>query len=110
MSNRTTDLPTGPAAAAFLAAGIGCLSLGALTILCESSSAVKEALNWYPPAGALTGKAMVAVALWLVTWIGMHVAWKRRSINLKRAVFIALVLVAIGFLATFPPLFQLAGH
>jgi hypothetical protein len=108
MNDRGLNLPTGPAAAAFIAAGIGCLAMGVVTVLCEASPPLKQALNLYTPAGPLTGKVLSTVVVWVVAWTGLHVAWRNRNVALGSAVIVTLVLVALAFVATFPPVFQLA--
>ena len=55
------DLTNGPAAAAILASGIGSLALGLSTTLAQAIAPVKEALNFYDPAGSLSGETTVAV-------------------------------------------------
>ena len=60
------DRPNGPVAAALLAGGLGAAVLGVLTTLSESSKSINEALNWWKPAGSLTGKASLAVGAWVV--------------------------------------------
>ena len=51
---------------------------------------------------------MTAIAVWLVSWGGLHSAWQKKSMNLGSSITIALILISIGFAATFPPFFQLA--
>jgi hypothetical protein len=108
MSDPKFTIVTGPAAAAFLAAGVGCLAIGAMTALSEASAQIKQSLDWYQPSGPLTGKVFSSLAIWLFTWAGLHFTWRQRDIDLKIAVTVTLVLIAIAFLATFPPIFQLA--
>ena len=42
-----------------------------------------------------------------VAWIIAHVVMKDREVNLKTHVIVARVLTALGFMLTFPPLFDL---
>lgn|SRR5574342_224397 len=100
------DRPEGPIAAAILAGGVGCLALGVLTTLSEASSSIKDWLNWYNPVGPLSGKTTLAVIIWLVAWLGLHLAYRRTTYETRRALTIALVLVALGVLGTFPTFFQ----
>src|SRR4051812_37189182 len=54
--------PNGPAAAAFLACGVGSAVLGLAIVLVEASPGhVKSWLNFYDPVGPLSGKTIVAV-------------------------------------------------
>ena len=110
MTQETSELPSGAAAAAFVASGIGCLMAGVMTILSEASPTLKRALNWYTPSGPLVGKAMTSIAIWLVSWAGLHIAWRKKSVSLYSAIIVSLILISIGFAATFPPFLQLAEH
>ena len=101
----------GPALAAIVAAGFGVLVLGLCTLLAEVSTATNNALNWWPPAGPLVGKTGVAVIAWFVTWAVLHLAWRRREVSFRMWWAVALGLILIGFLLTFPPIFQIPrGH
>ena len=101
----------GPALAAIVAAGFGVLVLGLCTLLAEVSTATNNALNWWPPAGPLVGKTGVAVIAWLVMWVALHLAWRRREVSFLVWCAVALGLILIGFLLTFPPIFQIPrGH
>src|SRR5690348_12589756 len=80
--------PNGPAAAAILAAGIGCFALGLLVIVSEAFPAFKSALNLYGPVGPLSGKTIAQVAIYVVAWAGLASAWRGKSVDFGR-VFIA---------------------
>lgn len=43
--------------------------------------------------------------VWLVAWAGLHVALRTKHFDVSKALMIALVLVAIGVVATIPPVF-----
>ena len=106
---RKHHIATGPAAAALIASGIGCFALGALVIAAHVSPALAQTLNWYAPVGPLSGKTGVTIGVWLATWLVLDRLWARRKIDLGRAWRLTLVLVGAGFLATFPPFFELFG-
>ena len=106
---RNHRIATGPAAAAMIAAGIGCFTLGMLVILAHVSPAVAQALDWYLPAGPLSGKTGVAIGVWILTWFALDRLWARREVDLGGAWRWTMVLVGSGFLATFPPFFDLFG-
>lgn len=111
MTTVQLEKTNGPALAAIVAAGLGVLVLGLCTLLAEVSKATNDALNWWPPAGPLVGKTGVAVIAWLVTWAAFHLAWRRREVSFRTWWAVALGLILIGFLLTFPPIFQLPrGH
>ena len=48
--------PSGPAMAVVLSASLGVFVTGLATLLASASPGVKAALNWWDPAGPLTGK------------------------------------------------------
>lgn len=97
----------GPAHAAILSAGIGCALLGAATVLAEAIPSVKEMLTWWAPAGPLSGKTGVALSAWLVSWFALHFLWRERELPGFRGLFFsALLLIFLGWLGTFPPLFE----
>ena len=97
----------GPAAAAVLAAGIGCTVLGLATVLAEASEGIRDALNWWHPAGPLAGKTGVGAIAWLISWAVLHMLWRSREVHFGRVWTVAAILVGLGFLMTFPPFFGL---
>jgi hypothetical protein len=98
------SLPNGSGAAAILAAGLGCFAIGVIAVLADRSPAVKRALVFYPPTGALSGVTTLTIALWLVSWAVLEWRWKARTVALGRVNFVAFVLLAIGLLLSFPPI------
>lgn len=100
------DKPEGPIAAAILAGGVGCFALGVLTTLAEASTSIKDWLNWQDRVGPLSGKTGMAVIAWLVAWGVLHVVYRDKPFETRRALTIALVLVALGAVGTFPTFFQ----
>jgi hypothetical protein len=103
----TQELPNGPAAAAFLAGGIGCATLALMTILVEASAVIKTALTWSTPVGPLSGKVGMAVITFFVSWVIAHLLFRGKNVNFARISTIALILLAFGLLGTFPPFFLL---
>lgn len=103
------DLTNGPAAAAILAAGIGSMVLGLFVILSEALKSVNNALNFYNPVGPLSGKTIIAIAVWLVAWIILHISWKNKQVNFAGVFTASLILIILGLLGTFPPFFDLFG-
>lgn len=57
---------------------------------------------FYTLTGRLSGVTAAAVAAWLVCWIALDTAWKRRSVH-GWVVATGLVLIAISFVLMFPP-------
>lgn len=99
--------PNGPAAAAFVAAGVGSLALGLLTTLASASAAFGSAIVLYAPAGPLSGKTTIAVVCWLAAWSVLHMMWRARSLDFGRVSWWTYGLIALGLLGTFPPFFEL---
>ncbi|RJQ57051.1 MAG: hypothetical protein C4530_13550 [Desulfobacteraceae bacterium] len=97
----------GAISAAFLSSAIGCLVIGMMTTGAVISEGLKNMLNWWGPAGPLTGKTGIGVAAWLISWFILHSLWKNREeINFGRIFTATLVLIGIGFALTFPPVFE----
>jgi hypothetical protein len=102
---RGTD--EGPAAVALLAAGVGGFTLGLLTTLAEASTSVKDTLVIVEEVGPLSGKTTYAVVVWLIAWVVLHLAARRRLSLSPVVLTVSLVLLALGVLGTFPIFFQL---
>jgi hypothetical protein len=96
----------GVASAAFLAGGVGTLVIGLMTTGAAISEGLKNALNWWNPAGPLTGKTGVGVIAWLISWVLLHTLWKDKEVDFNRVFSITLILIGLGFLLTFPPVFE----
>jgi hypothetical protein len=100
------DKPEGPISAAIIAAGIGAAALGLFTTLAEASATVKDWLQWNDRVGPLSGKTLLAVAVWLAAWAVLHVTLRTRPFETRRALIITVVLLALGVIGTFPTFFQ----
>ncbi|MGV8908333.1 MAG: hypothetical protein ACOH1Y_05070 [Propionicimonas sp.] len=79
--------------------------LGFFTILAEASAGFKAFATLDSGIGGLSGKAVFTVIVWLAAWAGLHLALRAKRFDVSRALLIALVLVAIGVVATIPPVF-----
>jgi hypothetical protein len=99
----------GAIAAAFIAGGIGCLVIGLMTTGAEISAGLKNILEWSKAVGPLSGKTGVGIIAWIASWAILHFLWKDKETELKKTIVISLVLIGLGFLLTFPPVF-LAFH
>jgi Family of unknown function (DUF6069) len=102
-----SDKPFGPVAAAFIAAGIGAVVLGILTTLAEASEDVASALEWSKSVGPLIGKTILSVVAFVVSWVILHVVLRDKELDPRKVFTWTAVLVAVGFLLTFPTFFQL---
>lgn len=107
MGAEVGDRPFGPVAAAFLASGIGAVVLGILTTLAEASDGVASGLEWSKSVGNLMGKTILAVAAFAVSWVILHVVLRDKDLDPRKVFTWTAVLLAIGFLLTFPTFFQL---
>lgn len=95
----------GGAMAAFLGAGIGAFAMGAIVLCNEAGIFAAPAV--YAPAGGVSGRTTLATAVWLIAWGLLQNRWKAREIGPRRIYLATVSLIAVGILATFPPLWGL---
>ena len=95
-------LPDGVGAAAVFSAGLGVFALSVLAITGDHSVACKRLMTFYTPTGPLSGVTTIAVAVWIVSWIGLDVIWRRRD-SKGWAIAAGITLLAIGFFLMIPP-------
>jgi hypothetical protein len=107
MSMNIVDKPNGPVAAALLAGGLGSAIFGVIVLFSELSESFGAALNWYNPVGPLSGKSTLGIVAFFLSWIILHSMWKGKQVNFNSISTAALVLLAIGLLGTFPPVWHL---
>jgi hypothetical protein len=107
MKPATTELPNGPAAAALLAGGIGTSVFGLITFFSEVSAAFGKSLNWYNPVGPLSGKSILGTLAFFGSWAVLAYLWRGKETNFNRIATIALALLIIGLITTFPPFWRL---
>ena len=100
--SRSPGATNGCGVAALMATGVGAFALAMLAILADHSPGFKKLMLFYTPTGPLSGVTTTAVGVWLVCWICLDTAWKRREVG-KAAIGIALALMAISFVLMFPP-------
>ena len=103
--DRSSDGTNGAAVAAFLSAGIGAFAMGLFVILNEAGLFAAPTL--YGPAGGVSGRTTFAVGTWSIAWAVLHRRWAGRAIDDGRIWRVTLVLIALGVLATFPPVWAL---
>lgn len=103
----SAQVKLGAASAAFIASGIGCFLIGLLTTLAEMSPGLKTALTWSVSVGPLSGKTGVGVIAWVISWVVLHRLWQDKNTDFGKALTVTLMLLGLGLLLTFPPLFQL---
>ena len=105
-----TQIKNGTAAAALLAGGIGAVAYGIFIILAEGIAAVGNALNWYNPAGNLSGKTGMMIIVWLVSWAVLHNQWKDKDVDFQKYSNLAIALLIVGVFLTVPPVFDFFIH
>jgi len=96
-------MPNGSGAAAILAAAIGCFAFAVLAFAGDKSVAIRNDLLFYKPTGALSGVSTAAIVLWLFVWGVLEWRWRNRTVVMGRINFVALGLLCLGLLLTFPP-------
>lgn len=101
------ELPNGPVAAVMLAGGLGSATIGLMTVLAAASEPINNALNWWTPAGPLTGKTLTGVIVFFVSWVVLYGIFRSKNVHFARVATIALILLGLGLLGTFPPFFDL---
>lgn len=100
-------LTNGSGAAAILAAGIGAFALAVLAVVADHIPSIQRLMIFYKPTGALSGVTTVAIVIWLVAWVILEWLWRNRTVAVMRTNAIALVLLGLSLLLTFPPFVEL---
>lgn len=112
-------IPGGIAVAALMAAMLGMLTLAVVNLFTAASPAFNAWVHdvgklWMPGAqgiGPYSGKETLALIGWLGGWVVLHVALRKRDLELSRWFIVFLVGVAIATTLIWPPVFEyLAGH
>jgi hypothetical protein len=57
----------------------------------------------------LSGKTGLSIIAFIISWVALHYAFQRRAVSLTTAFLITLVLLVLGLLLTFPPVFMSFG-
>lgn len=110
---------SGPAVAALLSAALGLLTLAVVNLGTQASKAFNAWVHgigklWMPGAegiGPYSGKETLSLAVWVGSWILLHLALRKRELNLGRWLVVFLVGIGIATTLLWPPVFEyLAGH
>jgi len=109
MASEMNDKVNGPAAAALLAGGIGSAAMGVITLIYEldDKSGFSKSMTWYKPVGGLSGKSSWAIIIFFVSWAILHFIWKDRNTNFAHISSLAIALLFVGLIGTFPPFWHL---
>jgi hypothetical protein len=106
----SAETANGACWAAVLAGAIGCAVFGLLVDLAEAIPRVSSLLNFHNPVGDLSGKSIVAVVVWIVTWVVLNARWKHRNmVRPSIIMLISFVLILLALVAVFPPFFTKLG-
>lgn len=81
--------------------------VGILAFTAEASRPLARALNFYNPTGPLSGKTTIAVVVWLVSWLVLSRLWRDRTVAMVPVSACAFLLLGVGFLLTFSPVWAL---
>jgi len=104
------EAPTGSAWAALLAAAIGAAAFGLFTDISENSATVARYLQWYKPAGSLSGVTISAIIIWLAAWFALNGRWHYKNIRHQKTLLTLTIFLGIAaIVATFPPFYELFG-
>lgn len=103
-------LPSGPAAAAILAGGIGTAFYGLMVVLSEWFSPVAKAFTLHKGVGPLSGKTTFGILGFLAIWAILANMWKGKEVSIEKVWKISIVLIIAGFIFTFPTFFLLFAH
>jgi hypothetical protein len=106
-SNKVASLTNGSGAAAVLTAGIGAFTLAILAIAADKITSIQRLMVFYKPTGPLSGVTTTAILIWLFTWGILEWRWRNRTVAARRTNAIALILLGLSLLLTFPPIADL---
>ena len=102
-SSNSTELPNGSGAAAVLAAGIGAFAIAVIDIAADKVASIKSMTNFYRPTGPLSGVTTISIFVWLACWAILDWRWRKKNVGIARISTVALVLLVLSLLLTFPP-------
>jgi hypothetical protein len=112
-------VPDGVAVAALLSAMLGMLALAAVNQFTAASKAFNAWVHdvgklWMPGAagiGPYSGKETLSLAVWLGSWIVLHLVLRKKEMELSRWLIVFLIGVGIATTWVWPPVFEyFAGH
>ena len=104
-AGKPVEATNGAALAAILAGGIGAFAMGLVVILNEAGLFAAPSL--YAPAGGVSGRTTIAVAIWLIAWAVLHSRWKSRQVEDRPVHAATLALIALGIVLCLPPVWKL---
>lgn len=96
----------GPPAAGLIAAGIGAAVLGLFVTWAEASTGMKDFLQWNDRVGPLSGKTVLAAIAYFGSFLVLGLWWRGKTFALRSILIATVILVVLGLLFTFPPIFE----
>lgn len=100
-------LTNGSGSAAVLVAGIGSFALAVLACIGDKSAAVNIILVFDKPTGPLSGVTTTAILIWPFAWGILEWRWRNRTVTVGRISAVALALLGLSLLLTYPPVVDL---
>lgn len=89
--------------AALLAAGIGMLALSVVSLMTEFSAGLAETLKIHKGIGPYSGKMLVSVIFWLLSWAVLSPLFSKRVVEIKTVLYIFIAIMALATLLLYPP-------
>jgi hypothetical protein len=81
--------------------------LAFFAIAADKSAFLKNLFIFCRPTGPLSGVTTSAILVWLIAWGILEWRWRNRTVALARINAVALVLLGLSLLLTFPPVADL---
>jgi hypothetical protein len=106
------DKPNGPVSAALLAGGIGSAVIGIVTLIHKTNINANFVDNRVRsnPVGALSGESSYGILAFFLAWAILYLVWKDRETNFTWVSSIAVALLMLGLVGTYPPVWHLLGY
>src|SRR3972149_468108 len=98
--------PTGVILAALLAAWIGLMALAITNIAAGADAGFRSWVTLHSGIGPYSGKQLFMYVAWFVSWPVLHLALRRREMNLKRGFGFFLIGILVATLLMWPPIFE----
>jgi len=102
MQETPNHIPNGKAAAALLSAAAGIAFLGIFSVLAEWLPSFRQMLVLNERVGALSGRMVLPVLLWVIFWLVLDFSWKNKELDFGKILVGTRILLIIGLLGTFP--------
>jgi hypothetical protein len=103
------DRAFGFTAATLIGGGFGVALFGVITFISERWVSTQPGLTLTTSVGPLSGKVVYSIIGWLVGWGILAMILRSRNVSENLTYRITGILVAIGFVLTFPPIWKLLG-